>query len=238
MEDGPGAAPAAVDADDSPTSRGGWLRAAVLGANDGIVSTASLIVGVAASDASPRAVLTAGFAGLVAGAASMAVGEYVSVSSQRDLELALRRHEESLAAAYPNVALTELAIALQLRGIDPGLARRVADQIMRAEPIDANLRVKYGISATTAARPMQAALASAAAFATGSCAPLLGLLAPAGERVALAVAFAILALAVCGALAASVGGASRLRGSLRVLLGGVLAMALSALIGRLVGVAI
>jgi VIT1/CCC1 family predicted Fe2+/Mn2+ transporter len=225
--------------DDDLTSRGGWLRAAVLGANDGIVSTASLIVGVAASAASPRVVLTAGIAGLVAGAASMAVGEYVSVSSQRDLEQALRRREEGLADSLPNVALAELAIALQMRGIDPGLARRVALQITEAEPIEANLRVKYGITESTAARPLQAALASAASFAVGACAPLLGLTAPAaGQRVALAVAFAFTALAVCGALAASVGGASRLRGAVRVLLGGGLAMGLSALIGKLVGVAI
>ncbi|HTN69936.1 MAG TPA: VIT1/CCC1 transporter family protein, partial [Methylomirabilota bacterium] len=151
--------------DDNPTSRSGWLRAAVLGADDGIVSTAALIVGVAASNASPQAVLTAGLAGLVAGAASMAAGEYVSVSSQRDIEKALRQREESLAQVYPNVALTELAIALQLRGIDPGLARKVANDISIAEPIKANVRVKYGLSESTAARPLQAALASAISFA-------------------------------------------------------------------------
>jgi vacuolar iron transporter family protein len=236
MEKGPGGE---GGQDDNPTSRGGWLRAAVLGADDGIVSTASLIVGVAASAASPRGVLTAGVAGLVAGAASMAVGEYVSVSSQRDMEKALRRREEELAQAYPNVALAELAIALQLRGVDPGLARRVAHQIAEAEPIDGNLRVKYGITESTAARPLQAALASAASFAVGGTAPLLGMLAPAPEqRVVLAVVFAFAALAVCGGLAAGVGGASRLRGAMRVLLGGGLAMALSALVGRLVGIAV
>jgi VIT1/CCC1 family predicted Fe2+/Mn2+ transporter len=230
---------AASPPDESPMGRGGWLRAAVLGADDGIVSTAALIVGVAASDVAPRAVLTAGIAGLVAGAASMAVGEYVSVSSQRDLEQALRRREKSRAEAYPNVALAELAIALQLRGIDPGLARKVANQISVDEPVDAILRVKHGLTESTAARPLQAALASAASFAVGATAPLLGMLAPAPDhRVALVVAFAFTALAASGAFAAGVGGASRLRGALRVLLGGGLAMALSALIGRLVGVAV
>lgn len=222
--------------EETPHSRAGWLRAAVLGADDGIVSTAALIVGVAASQVSPRAVLTAGLAGLVAGAASMAAGEYVSVSSQRDLEQALRRKERGLADAYPDVALTELAITLQLRGVDPGLARTVAHQITAAEPLGAQLRVKYGITESTAARPLQAALASAAAFATGALAPLAGMLAGApGRPIELAVAFALAALAGCGALAASAGGAPPLRGALRVVLGGGLAMAISAAIGRLVG---
>ena len=223
--------------DDDPTNRLAWLRAAVLGADDGIVSTAALMVGVAASNASPQAVLTAGLAGLVAGAASMAAGEYVSVSSQRDLEQALRERENSLAKAYPNVALTELAIALQLQGVDPGLARKVAYEISAAEPIGANVRVKYGISERTAARPLQAALASAVSFAVG--APLLGMLAhtPAA-RIQLTITLALFALAVCGALAAGAGGASRLRGSLRVVLGGGLAMAISALIGRIVGIVV
>ncbi len=225
--------------DDDPTNRLAWLRAAVLGADDGIVSTAALMVGVAASNASPQAVLTAGLAGLVAGAASMAAGEYVSVSSQRDLEQALRERENSLAKAYPNVALTELAIALQLQGVDPGLARKVAYEISAAEPIGANVRVKYGISERTAARPLQAALASAVSFAVGAIVPLLGMLAhtPAA-RIQLTITLALFALAVCGGLAAGAGGASRLRGSLRVVLGGGLAMAISALIGRIVGIVV
>jgi VIT1/CCC1 family predicted Fe2+/Mn2+ transporter len=219
--------------DDNPTSRSGWLRAAVLGADDGIVSTAALMVGVAASNASMQAVLTAGLAGLVAGAASMAAGEYVSVSSQRDLERSLREREESLTKAYPNVALTESAIALQLRGIDPGLARKVANDISIAEPIEANVRVKYGMSESTAARPLQAALASAISFAIGAIIPLLGMFArtPAA-RIQLTVAFALFALA------AGAGGAPRLRGSLRVVLGGGLAMAISAIIGRIVGIVV
>jgi VIT1/CCC1 family predicted Fe2+/Mn2+ transporter len=222
--------------DGSPLGRSGWLRAAVLGANDGIVSTASLVLGVAASSASPRAVLTAGVAGLVAGAASMAVGEYVSVSSQRDIEQTLRRREEGLVASYPNVALAELAIALQLRGIDPGLAHKVAGQIAAAEPVDANVQVKYGISERTEARPAQAALASAASFAAGAIVPLLGLTAPTlALRVTFTVVLALMALAACGAAAAGLGGAARTRGALRVIVGGLAAMAISAGIGRLVG---
>jgi vacuolar iron transporter family protein len=235
----------ATDEDDagsgatSPTSRTGWLRAAVLGADDGIVSTAALIVGVAASNASPQAVLTAGLAGLVAGATSMAAGEYVSVSSQRDLEQALRQRETSLADAHPDVALTELAITLQLQGIDPGLARKVAEQISAAEPIDANVRIKYGISETTAARPLQAALASATSFAMGAAVPLLGMLAPTPtQRVVWAVALALGALAGCGALAAGAGDAPRGRGALRVVVGGGLAMVISAILGRLVGMVV
>jgi len=225
--------------DDNPTSRSGWLRAAVLGADDGIVSTAALMVGVAAANASAQAVLTAGLAGLVAGAASMAAGEYVSVSSQRDLERTLREREASLSKAYPNVALAELAIALQLQGVDPGTARKVANDISIAEPIEANVRVKYGISENMAARPLQAAVASAISFAMGAIVPLLGMFAhtPAA-RIQLTVAFALLGLALCGALAAGAGGAPRFRGSLRVVLGGGLAMAISALIGRIVGIVV
>jgi VIT1/CCC1 family predicted Fe2+/Mn2+ transporter len=233
------ASPEGADAhDDNPARRGGWLRAAVLGANDGIVSTAALIVGVAASNASAQAVLTAGLAGLVAGAASMAAGEYVSVSSQRDLEEALRQREAALLRQYPDVALTELAIALQLRGIDPGLARKVAHQISQMEPVGASVRVKYGVSESTAARPLQAALASAASFAVGATVPLCGMLVTPPHRVLLAVVLALGGLAVCGALAAGAGGAPRVRASLRVVIGGGLAMIASAVIGRLVGVVV
>ncbi len=214
----------------------GWLRAAVLGANDGIVSTAAIVLGVSASDASPRSVLVAGLASLVAGAASMAAGEYISVSSQRDLEQTLRRREEELALSKPNVALTELAVTLQLHGIDPGLARRVAQQITDAEPIDASVRVKYGITEALAARPLQAALASASSFALGSAVPLLGMLAPTLPlRIAWGVGLALAALVGCGVLAGGVAGSSRTRGAVRVVLGGGLAMAVSFLLGRLVG---
>jgi VIT1/CCC1 family predicted Fe2+/Mn2+ transporter len=222
--------------DGSPLDRSGWLRAAVLGANDGIVSTSALVIGMAASQAAPRAVLLAGLAGLVAGAASMAVGEYVSVSTQSDIEKALRAREHALLATHPNVSLAELAIELQLRGIDPGLARTVAEQIVAAQPVEANVRVKYGITEERAARPVQAALASAASFALGAAMPLLGLAAPEPRvRMILTVAIALAALAACGAAAAGLGGAARGRGALRVVAGGVLAMTLSAVIGRLVG---
>ena len=225
-----------AESDGGVAGREGWLRAAVLGADDGIVSTASLIVGVAASNATLHAVLTAGFAGLVAGAASMAAGEYVSVSSQRDLEGALRRKEERLAASYPDVAQTELAITLQLHGLNPVTARQVAQQLAAAEPVDANVRVKYGITEHSRARPLQAALASAASFATGSVVPLLGVLVgTAAARVPLAVGLSFVALGITGAVAAGVGGAPRGRATLRLLVGGGIAMAVSAIIGKLVG---
>lgn len=180
--------------------------------------------------------LIAALAGLVAGAASMAVGEYVSVSSQSDLERTLRQREQSLLATHPNVALTEVAIALQLRGIDPGLARTVAAQISTADPVDGNIRVKYGISEGTAARPLQAALASAASFAVGSAIPLVGLAADTpAHRIALAVALAVIALAGCGVVAAGLSGASRTRGAIRVLVGGAIAMIVSAGLGHLAG---
>jgi vacuolar iron transporter family protein len=228
----------------SPTGRpgadrSGWLRAAVLGADDGIVSTAAIVLGVSASDASPRSILIAGLAGLVAGAASMAAGEYVSVSSQRDLEQSLRRREEEIAVSRPNVALTELAITLQLHGIDPGLARQVAQQITTAEPIDASVRVKYGITEALSARPLQAALASASSFALGSSIPLLGLLASTPTRkIVWGVVLALAALVGCGVLAGSAAGSSRTRAAIRIVLGGSLAMAVSFLLGRLVGVVV
>jgi VIT1/CCC1 family predicted Fe2+/Mn2+ transporter len=231
------AEPIDIDSDASANEEGtdsrSWLRAAVLGADDGIVSTAALIVGVAASDASASAILTAGLAGLVAGAASMAAGEFVSVSAQRDLENALRRREQSLVARYPDVALTELSIALQIRGIEPATAREVARQLAAAQAVDAGVSVKYGLTAQAQARPLQAALASAAAFAAGAVVPSAGVL---GAGVEAAVIAALIALGATGALAADAGGAPRGRAAMRVLAGGSLAMAISALIGRVVGV--
>ena len=219
--------------------RAAWLRAAVLGADDGIVSTASLLVGVAAARAALPAILTAGIAGLIAGAASMAAGEYVSVSSQRDLEESLLRREREKVRAYPEVALTELAIAIQMRGLDPGLARRVAEQLTTTDPIAAAARVMFGISEETRARPLQAALASAGSFAVGGLVPLLGMAFGSVElRFALMVACALGALAICGALGAGAGGAPRGRAALRVVAGGGLAMALSAVTGRIIGTAI
>jgi VIT1/CCC1 family predicted Fe2+/Mn2+ transporter len=222
----------------APLERTGWLRAAVLGANDGIVSTASLLVGVAAADASPLGVVTAGIAGLVAGAASMAAGEYVSVSSQRDLEEVLIRKQQEKVTSLPEVALTELAIALQLRGLSPGLARRVAEQVSAVDPVGARMRVLLGLSEHARARPLQAAGASATAFATGGLIPLCGLMVGAEWRMAAVVGLALVALGTSGALAAEAGGASRTRAALRVLLGGGFAMALSAGVGRLLGVAL
>jgi len=219
--------------------RAGWLRAAVLGADDGIVSTASLIVAVATANGTPAAVLTAGLAGIIAGASSMAAGEYVSVSSQRDLEEALRRKEEHLVSNHPHVALTELAIMLQLRGLEPATARAVAEQLLGSEPVDANIRVKYGISEETRARPLQAALTSATSFAAGGSVPLLGIIAgTAWFRLPLAISLSLIALGATGALAAGAGGAPRIRGAVRVFVGGSIAMAISALVGRLIGAAI
>lgn len=233
-----------MDADESveaatAVARTSWLRAAVLGADDGIVSIASLLVGMAASAASPGTVLVAGIAGLVAGATSMAAGEYVSVSSQRDLEEAeLGRAREKLAR-YPEVARTEVGITLQLRGVDPGLAQRAAAQVLEKNPLEDYARIRLGISDATRARPAQAALASAAAFTAGGAVPLAGmLLAPGALRLRVVVALAIVALTACGALGADVGGASRRRAALRVVVGGGLAMAISAAVGRLVGVAV
>ena len=223
---------AAIDDDEDLTTPDSWLRAAVLGAGDGIVSTAALIVGVAATDASTRAILTAGLAGLVAGAASMAAGEYVSVSAQRDYENALRRKEARLVSRFPNVALRELSIALQLRGIEERTALAVADQLAAARPVDAGVQIKYGVTNQSRARPLLAALASAAAFTGGAVVPLGGAIA--GGVAAAAIA-ALVALGATGTLAANAGGASRLRGALRVLVGGTLAMAISEAIGRLAG---
>lgn len=221
-----------------PIERSGWLRAAVLGADDGIVSTASLLVGVAATNATGAAILVAGIAGIVAGAASMAAGEYVSVSSQRDLEESLLGQLRNRVQSYPEVALTELAITLQLRGIDPGLARRVAEQISASDPVAAGARVQLGLSNGTLARPLQAAVASAASFSVGGLIPLLGMLVGAARPMTTAVLSACVALAICGALGAQAGRAPWPRAALRVVLGGGLAMAVSAVIGKLIGQAL
>jgi vacuolar iron transporter family protein len=220
-------------------SRIGWLRAAVLGANDGIVSTASLIVGVAAAAASPSAVLVAGIAGLVAGAMSMAAGEYVSVSSQADAEKAdLAREGRELSE---NVAFEhrELADIYEKRGLDHDLARQVAEQLMKKDALGAHARDELGISDTTLARPVLAALASAAAFTVGAALPLLMVVvSPAGMLVTLVSASSLAFLALLGAIAAWTGGAHVLRAIGRVVFWGALAMALTAGIGALVGRAV
>ncbi len=222
------------------TDRIGWLRAAVLGANDGAVSVASVVVGVAAAPAAtPGAVLLAGTAALVAGAMSMAAGEYVSVRSQADTEAADLALEEAELAADPESELAELAGIYQARGLDADLARQVAHQLTAHDVLEAHARDELGITEALRARPLQAALASAAAFAVGAVLPLLTtFLAPRGAVLVTVGAATVLTLLVLGALAAYAGGAPLLRGALRVATWGVLAMAATAVVGKLVGVAL
>lgn len=214
----------------------GWLRAAVLGANDGIVSTASLIVGVAASNAEHGAILIAGMAGLVAGAMSMAAGEYVSVSSQADTENAdLERERKELE--YNTAGETrELADIYIARGLEPELAEQVAIQLMEKDALGAHARDELGISEIFAANPIQAAFASAASFAVGAAMPMLvAFFAPVSMLVWLVSASSLLFLALLGAVAAKAGGASILKGSFRVTFWGAVAMIATAIVGALFG---
>ena len=214
----------------------GWLRAAVLGANDGIVSTASLVVGVAASGASSPVILVAGVAGLVAGAMSMAAGEYVSVSSQADTESADLDRERKELAADPAHEHAELAAIYVARGVEKDVAARVAIQLMAKDALGAHAREELGISEITTARPMQAALASAATFAVGALLPLLmALLAPGPARIGAVSGGSLLFLALLGGLAAHAGGASVMTAAARVTFWGALAMALTAGAGLLFG---
>ena len=218
------------------TGRIGWLRAAVLGANDGIVSTASLVLGVAAAHATHGNVLVAGVAGLVAGAMSMAAGEYVSVHSQADTEQAELELERAELKADDKGEHRELAAIYIARGLDPSLAKQVADQLMAHDAIGAHARDELGISETFRARPIQAALASAASFAVGAAMPLLvAVLAPSARLIPLVSGTSLLFLALLGGLAARVGGASVLKGAIRVTFWGALAMALTAGVGSLFG---
>lgn len=219
------------------TDRIGWLRAAVLGANDGAVSVASVVVGVAAApSATPSTVLLAGTAALVAGALSMAAGEYVSVQSQADTEAADLALERAELEDDPEGETDELSAIYRARGLDADLARQVAEQLMAHDALGAHARDELGITEVLRARPLQAALASAAAFAVGAALPLLTALVVPAAWVLVAVAVATLAtLLVLGALAAYVGGASLGRGALRVAGWGALAMAVTALVGSLVG---
>jgi len=220
-------------------SRVGWLRAAVLGANDGIVSTASLIVGVAAANAAASNVLVAGVAGLVAGAMSMAAGEYVSVSSQSDTEQADLAREKGELATQPDFERQELAEIYVKRGLEPALALQVADQLMAKDALGAHARDELGISEVTTARPIQAALTSAAAFSVGAAMPLaMVLVTPAAWLAATVSVASLLFLAVLGAIGAKAGGANVLRATVRVTFWGALAMALTAGIGAIVGTAI
>lgn len=219
--------------------RSPWLRAAVLGANDGIVSTAALVVGVAGSGAAYGTVRTAGLAGLVAGAMSMAVGEYVSVSSQRDVEEADLEMEREALAAHPRAELAELTEIWRARGLEPGLAAEVAQQLTEADALGAHARDELGLTEVAAARPAQAAVTSAVTFAAGAALPILAyLLGPSRGRTPIVMAVALVALAGLGAIGAALGGAGRVRASVRVVLGGALAMALTTAIGELSGAAV
>ena len=218
------------------TAHIGWLRAAVLGANDGLISTASLVVGVAASGTGRAAVLVAGVAGLVAGSMSMAAGEYVSVSSQADTENADLDRERRELAADPAAEHAELATIYVDRGLTPELAGEVASQLMSHDALGAHARDELGLSEITAARPLQAAMASAVTFALGAILPVIvAVLAPGAILTQLVMGSALVLLVILGALAASVGGAPMWRGALRVAFWGALAMGVSALVGRLFG---
>jgi VIT1/CCC1 family predicted Fe2+/Mn2+ transporter len=218
------------------SDRIGWLRAAVLGANDGIVSTASLILGVAATGATGNQVLIAGTAGLVAGAMSMAAGEYVSVKSQADTEEADLSRERRELATDDKSERAELAAIYVSRGLDPDLARQVADQLMAHDALGAHARDELGISELQRARPVVAAAASAATFAVGASLPMLiVLLTPASALAAVVVVTSLACLAMLGALAARTGGASAGIGALRVTFWGAFAMALTYGVGALFG---
>jgi vacuolar iron transporter family protein len=216
--------------------RSNWLRAAVLGANDGILSTASLVLGVAASGASGAAIVTAGIAGLVAGALSMAAGEYVSVSSQRDAEQADIRLEERELRRDPQGELRELAGVYEKRGLPPALASEVAVSLSRRGALAAHARDELGLDEQRLARPFQAAWTSALSFSAGATLPLLAVAAtPAPARVGVAVMVTLIALGVLGDLGARLGGAPRRRATARVVAWGAIAMAITAGIGALVG---
>jgi vacuolar iron transporter family protein len=218
------------------SERIGWLRASVLGANDGIVSTASLVVGVAASEAAKHDVLVAGVAGLVAGALSMAAGEYVSVSSQADTEQADLARERTELATEPQAEEDELTGIYETRGLDRDLARTVARQLMATNALQAHARDELGLTEELAARPLQAALASAATFAVGAGIPVLAIvLAPAGALVATEFVVSILCLGALGAFAARAGGARMPVGAARVVFWGAVAMAITAGVGKLFG---
>jgi len=220
------------------SDRIGWLRAAVLGADDGIVSTASLAVGVAAANATRQDVLLATVAGLVAGALSMAAGEYVSVSSQSDTERADLERERHELSANPDGEEVELARIYEKRGLDAGLARAVARQLMAHDALAAHARDELGLTDTLSARPLQAALASAATFAVGAAVPVLVVLSFPRDGLTVAVGVtAVICLGGLGALAGGVGGASPWVGAARVAVWGVFAMAATAIVGALFGTA-
>lgn len=212
----------------------GWLRAAVMGANDGIVSTASLVLGVAAAHATSHNILVAGVAGMVAGAMSMAAGEYVSVSSQADTEQADLARERKELAADPVGELAELTAIYVKRGLDPSLAKQVAEQFTAHDALAAHSRDELGTSELLVARPVQAALASAGTFAVGAALPLLAVvISPEAYLIPLVAGASLLFLATLGGLAAFVGGAGATKGAIRVTFWGALAMAITAGVGAL-----
>ena len=218
------------------TGRIGWLRAAVLGANDGLISTSSLVVGVASAEPSRLAILLAAVAGLAAGALSMAAGEYVSVSSQADTERADLDQERRELATSPKAERTELAEIYVNRGLTRDLAIQVAEQLMAHDALAAHARDELGINASSQARPIQAALASASSFAVGAAPPaVLAALLPAGLLTLGIVGVTLVLLLLLGGVAARLGGASIFRGALRVAFWGAVAMACTAVIGRLFG---
>ena len=218
------------------TDRIGWLRAAVLGANDGIVSTASLVLGVAAAGATPQAILVAGMAGLMAGAMSMAAGEYVSVHSQADTEKAELERERREIELHPEAEHTELAGIYVKRGLTPELADQVAEQLMKHDALGAHVRDELGISDALLANPIQAAIASAASFAVGAALPLaVTALAPVNALNVWVSVTSLGFLALLGAMAARAGGAGILAGAWRVTFWGALAMAITAGVGALFG---
>jgi len=221
------------------TRRIGWLRAAVLGANDGVVSTASLVLGVAAANTGHQGILLAGVAGLVAGAMSMAAGEYVSVHSQSDTENADIERERKELEVDPVSEHKELTAIYVARGLDTRLATQVAEQLMAKDALGAHVRDELGISPDSRARPLQAALASAASFAIGAVLPLLVAIVSSGRALLLLVAAgSLVCLAALGAIAARAGGASMLKGAMRVTFWSALAMGLTTLAGNMFGAAV
>jgi VIT1/CCC1 family predicted Fe2+/Mn2+ transporter len=213
-----------------------WLRAGVLGANDGIVSTAAVVVGVAGATSQTGPVLTAGLAAVVGGAVSMALGEYVSVSSQRDSERSLVEAERTALAGDPDGSRDDLARAYEARGISPATARRVAEELTARDALDARLRAKHNIDLDDVVNPWHAALASAVSFLVGAVLPMLAiLLPPEPARVPVTFLATLAALALTGTVAAWIGGSSRARAAVRVVVGGALALAATFLVGSLLG---
>lgn len=219
--------------------RTGWLRAAVLGANDGILSTGSLVLGVAAAGASRSAIITAGVAGMVAGAMSMAAGEYVSVSSQRDTERADLARERWELAHEPDAELAELAAIYHERGLSKSLSAQVATELSTGDRLRIHARDELGIDIDNLARPFQAAWTSAVSFAVGAALPLITIaVTPAGARVTVAILVTLVSLAGLGVIGAMLGGAPRRRAAIRLAVGGAIALAATMAIGGLVGIAI